>query len=276
MYVPDPKWILHDETRIPGMRMQSRALGVPVAVKDLFSLFDSDKRRQKNFDRLVSRLVSRNHQSEDRMAVIEELARMQSPKADAALFRRWDMMADKKREDVAEKEYLADVLSSKGADVVVHIKTHNDRSANVTWPLQVLRRVAGEDAVLDEVLRVLGAEQRRLASFKPEKKTRLLQLLSDFDDPRIEAAAIVSLADFDAEVRWEASQQLGRIGQDLACTALIDRLSHEDEDSVRVRRGIVSALFARQFKVLGRREDLSPHLGEDYRIGPKGTLVRAN
>jgi HEAT repeat protein len=247
-----------------------------VAVKDLFSLFDSEKRRQKSFDRLVSRLVSRNHQSEDRMAVIEELARMQDPEADAALFRRWDMMADKKREDVAEKEYLADVLTSKGADIVVHLKAHNDRSANVTWPLQVLRRVAGDDAVLDEILRVLDAEQRRLASFKPEKKTRLLQLLSDFEDPRIEAAAVVSLADFDAEVRWEASQQLGRVGGDTGCDALIERLNNEDEDSIRVRRGIVSALFDRQFKVLARREEVTPHLGEDYRIGPKGTLVRTD
>jgi hypothetical protein len=245
-------------------------------VKDFFGLFDADKRRQKSFDRLVGRLVSRNHQSEDRMAVIEELARLDSPEADAALFRRWDMMADKKREDVAEKEYLADVLSAKGEGVVQHLKSHNDRSANVTWPLQVLRRISGDGAVVDEILRVLAAEQQRVASFKPEKKIRLLQLLADFEDSRIEAVAIVSLSDFDETVRWEAAQQLGRVGEDLACTALIDRLGHEEEDSLRVRRGIVTALFDRQFKVLDRRDELGPHLGDDFRIGPKGTLIRAN
>jgi len=247
-----------------------------VGVKDFFGMFDADKRRQKNFDRLVGRLVSRNHQSEDRMAVIEELARMDSPEADAALFRRWDMMADKKREDVAEKEYLADVLSAKGEGVIEHIKFHNDRSANVTWPLQVLRRIAGEEAVLDEILRVLTVEQQRLASFKPEKKIRLLQLLADFEDARVEVAATVSLSDFDETVRWEAVQQLGRVGEEPGCTALVDRLSHDDEDSLRVRRGIVTALFERQFKVLDRREELSPHLGDDFRIGPKGTLIRAD
>ena len=247
-----------------------------MGVRDFLGIFDADKRRQKSFDRLVGKLVSRNHQSEERMAVIEELARMESPEADAALFRRWDMMADKKREDVAEKEYLADVLSAKGAGVVEHIKTHNDRSANVTWPLQVLRRIAGDEAVLDEILRVLAAEQQRLASFKPEKKVRLLQLLADFEDIRIEEAAIISLSDFDETVRWEATQQLGRLGEEAGCTALLDRLSHEDEDSLRVRRGIITALFERQFKVLNRRDELGPHLGDGFRIGPKGTLIRVD
>ena len=245
-------------------------------VKDLLSFFDADKRRQKSFDRLVVKLVSRNHQSEERMAIIEELARLNTDAADAALFRRWDMMADKKREDVAEKEYLAEVLGSKGEGIIVHIKAHNDRSANVTWPLQVLRSVAGGDAVLDEILRVLEAEQRRLASFKPEKKIRLLQLLSDFDGPRVEAAAVTSLSDFDETVRWEATQQLGRLADDLGCSALIDRLGHDDEDSLRVRRGIVTALFARQYKVLDRRDEVTPYLGDAYRIGPKGALIRAD
>tara|TARA_Y100001968_G_scaffold331431_1_gene386090 strand:+ start:4400 stop:5140 length:741 start_codon:yes stop_codon:yes gene_type:complete len=245
-------------------------------LKDLFAMFDADKRRQKSFDRMVGRLVSRNHQSEERMAVIEELARMDSPEADAALFRRWDMMADKKREDVAEKEYLADVLTAKGEQVLEHLRAHNDRSANVTWPLQVLRRIAGEEAVLEEILRVLAAEQQRLASFKPEKKVRLLQLLSDFDDPAIEAPAQISLGDFDETVRWEAVQQLGRLGSDEACNALIDRLGHEDEDSLRVRRGIVTALFERQFKVLSRRDEVVPYLDDEFRIGPKGTLIRVD
>ena len=201
---------------------------------------------------------------------------MQTAEADSALFRRWDMMSDKKREDVAEKEYLAEVLVSKGPAIVEHIKKHNDRSANVTWPLQVLLQISGKQAVLDEILRVLANEQQRLASFKPEKKVRLLQLLSDHEGEGIEPAAIISLADFDETVRWEAAQQLGRVGGEAGCSALIDRLGHADEDSIRVRRGIVNALFECQWKVLSRRDEVSPHLGDDYRIGPKGTLIRAD
>jgi HEAT repeat protein len=245
-----------------------------VGVKDLFSFFDADARKQKSFDKMVGKLVSKNQQHEERLAVIEELGRMATPEADAALFRRWDMMADKQREDVAEKEYLAEVLVSKGKKIVPHIERHNDRSPNVTWPLQVLSRVSGEEAVLEEILRVLGNEQRRLASFKPEKKVRLLQLLSDYDGEGVEAAAIVSLGDFDETVRWEATQQLGRVAGEVGCAALVDRLGHDDEDSIRVRRGIVDALFARQWKVLERRDEVTPHLSDDFRIGPKGTLIR--
>jgi len=244
-------------------------------VKDLFSFLDADTRKQKGFDRLVGKLVSKNQQHEERLAVIEELGRMATPEADAALFRRWDMMADKKREDVAEKEYLAEVLVSKGKEIVPHIERHNDRSVNVTWPLQVLSRVSGEQAVMEEILRVLGNEQRRLASFKPVKKVRLLQLLSEYEGEAVEAAGVESLGDFDETVRWEAAQQLGRVAGELGCGALLDRLSHEDEDSIRVRRGIIDALFARQWKVLDRRDEVMPHLNDEYRIGPKGTLIRA-
>ncbi len=250
--------------------------GRPVGVKDLFSFLDADARRQKNFDRMVGRLVSRNQQHEERLAVIEELGRMASPEADAALFRRWDMMADKKREDVAEKEYLAEVLVSKGESIIDQIRAHNDRSSNVTWPLEVLKRIAGGPAVVDEILRVLGNEQQRLASFKPEKKVRLLQLLTDYEDERIEPVAMLSLGDFDETVRWEAAQQLGRIAGEAGCSALVERLNHADEDSIRVRRGILDALFVRQWKVLSRRDEVAEHLGDSYRIGPKGTLIRAD
>jgi len=247
-----------------------------VEVKDLFSFLNTDARRQKSFDRMVGRLVSRNQQHEERMAVIEELGRMATPEADAALFRRWDMMADKKREDVAEKEYLADVLVSKGEPILEQIKIHNDRSANVTWPLEVLKRISGGPAVVDEILRVLGNEQRRLASFRPEKKVRLLQLLTDYQDERIESVAMLSLSDFDETVRWEAAQQLGRVAGEVGCSALIDRLNHSDEDSIRVRRGILDALFVRQWKLLSRRDEVTDHLGDSYRIGPKGTLIKAD
>ena len=245
-----------------------------MVLKDLMSVFDPEARKKKAFDKTVTRLVSRNHQHEERMACIEVLAGMDTPEATAALFRRWDMMSDKKREDVAEKEYLCDVLVSKGQAVLPYLRQHNDRSTNITWPTKVLRRIVDEVEVVSELLRVLDAEQKRLTSFRPEKKVRLLQLLSDHSDTRVSPASVVSLGDFDETVRWQAAETLGKVGDDLARDALLDRLNHEGEDSVRVRSAIVASLFTKQWKVLDRKDDLAPHLGQDYRIGPKGTLIK--
>lgn len=242
-------------------------------LKDLLSVFDADARRQKAFDKTVTRLISRNQQHEERMACIEQLAMMDTPEANRALFRRWDMMADKKREDVAEKEYLLSVLVDKGTAILPFLREHNDRSTNVTWPTQVLRRIVDSDAVIEELLRVLKAEQERLAAFKPEKKTRLLQLLSDYDDPRVTPAVILSLDDFDETVRWEAAQTLSKVGDDRARDALVDRLANPDEDSARVRSALVAALYEGKWSVLDRKEVVTPHLGSDYRIGPRGNLI---
>jgi len=243
-------------------------------LKDLLSVFDADARRQKAFDKTVTRLVSRNHQHEERMACIEQLAMMGTPAANRALFRRWDMMADKKRDDVAEKEYLLSILVEKGTAILPFLREHNDRSLNITWPIQAMKRIVDTDTVIEELLRVLKTEQERLAAFKPEKKIRLLQLLGDYDDPRVTSASILSLDDFDETVRWEAARALGRVGDERARDALIGRLVHAEEDSARVQSALVSALHEGKWSVLDRKDDVVPHLGSDYRIGPRGNLIR--
>ena len=151
-------------------------------LQKLFGWFDPEERKQRAFDKAVARLVSKNHQHEERMIVIESLADEETAEADAALFRRWDMISDKKREDVAEKEYLAEILVKKGRSILPHLRMHNDRSVNITWPIQVLKRIVDDDAVTEELLRLLMREQQRVAAFKPEKKIRILQMLGEFED----------------------------------------------------------------------------------------------
>ena len=124
----------------------------------LFDIFNAEARKQKSFDKMRAKLVSKNMQHDDRMWCIQQLAEMDNEEATRALFRRWDMVSDKKREDLAEKEYLADVLVQKGDSMLPSLREHNDRSVNITWPIQVLRRIATDEEVVDELVRVLDAE----------------------------------------------------------------------------------------------------------------------
>lgn len=248
-----------------------------MAFKDLITgMFDKEVRDQRAFDKLVSQLVSKNRQHEERMTVIEQLATMNTDRAHAALFRRWDMQADKSREDVAEKQYLAEVLMAKGSAILPFLREHNDRSINITWPIQVLQQITDDMGVVEELVRVLTAELDRLASFKPEKKVRVLQLLGDYEDERIQPLALRALDDFDANVRFEAVQLLARSNDVAVRDALIDRLNHPDEDSGRIQDHIVTTLAQGGFKVTDRKDDLEQHLGSQWRIGPKSTLVEAS
>jgi hypothetical protein len=247
-----------------------------MGLKDLFGGFSAEARAKKQFDKAVGKLVSRNYQHEDRMFVIEQLGNLDTPEATAALFRRWDMTSDKGREDIAEKEFLSEVLVGKGIAMVSHLREHNDRSLNITWPIQVLRRVVGPEQVVDELLRVLKTEQDRIASFKPEKKLRLLELIADYrDDERVAGGILPSLDDFDADVRYETARLLGQIGDEVARTPLLDRLADPEEDSLRVKQAVLEALHEAAWKVVDRKDELGD-LGDKYRIGPKGNLIVAD
>ena len=130
--------------------------------------------------------------------------------------------------------------------------------------------------MVEELLRILEAELERIASFKPEKKVRALQLLADFDDPRIGALALRSLEDFDPNVRFESLQLLAKDSSTQTRDAMIDRLNHADEDSGRIRETILHALADGEFKVTDRKADLEAHFGDQWRIGPKNNLVPAD
>lgn len=237
------------------------------------ALFDPAKRERRSFEKLMGKLVSKNYQHEDRMMAIETLSEMDTPKATAALFRRWDMSADKDREDRTEKEYLAQVLVAKGEAMLPMLRKHNDRSLNVTWPIQVMRQVADEYDVVTEILRVLATESARLASFKPEKKVHLIRLLRDHTDERSCEAVAPLLNDFDETVRYEAVGLIGAKGDASLVATLIARLVSEDEDSARIRGAIIEVLVSNGWRVSDHKEALAGHLG-DYVIGHAGALQK--
>jgi len=243
----------------------------------LLDIFSAEARKQKAFDKMRAKLVSKNMQHDDRMWCIQQLAEMDTPDATRALFRRWDLNSDKGREDLVEKEYLAEVLVSKGTAMLPQLQEHNDRSLNITWPIQVLRKVVDSDRVVEELLRVLRTELDRVASFKPEKKLRSLQLLADYpDDPRVTEAGLSCLSDFDSDVRFEAAKLLGFAGTEAAREPLLDQICSATEDSERVRQALLQALYDRGFVVVDRKDELAPLLGEVWRIGPKGSLIVAD
>ncbi len=236
-------------------------------------LFDPATRERRAFAKLVGKLVSKNYQHEDRMLAIETLSEMDTPEATAALFRRWDMSADKDREDRTEKEYLAKVLEAKGERMLPMLRKHLDRSLNVTLPLQVMRRVCDEYEVVTEILRVLATESARLASFKPEKKVHLIRALRDQDDERSCDAVVPMLCDFDETVRYEAAGLIGAKGDASYVGPLVDRLVSEEEDSARVRAAILDVLVANGWRVSDHKDRLTGHLG-DYVIGHAGALQK--
>ena len=88
------------------------------AITDAINPFDSEGRKRRSFERLVTKVVSKNMQHDDRMFALQSLCDLDTDESLQAVFRRWDIKADKEREDRAEKEFLADLLAEKGARVM--------------------------------------------------------------------------------------------------------------------------------------------------------------
>ena len=243
-----------------------------LALADAVNPFDSDGRRERSFGRLVTKVVSKNMQHEDRMYAIQALCEMDSDESLSAVFRRWDIKADKEREDRAEKEFLADLLAEKGDRVIPFISQHLDRSPNVTWPLQVMRRVSASDVVVTEIIRVLEKEGAGV-SFQATKKVHLLQLLEEFEDERIAEASTPFLADDDESVRFAAANTIARKGVESDASLLVARLVSSSEDSARVKAAILGGLADRGWAPTGQPIDAvrKAAAGVDgFAVTPKG------
>jgi hypothetical protein len=224
------------------------------AMADAINPFDSEGRRQRTFDRLVTKVVSKNQQHDDRMYAIQTLCEMDTDQALSAVFRRWDLKADKEREDRAEKEFLADLLAEKGSRILPFVAKHLDRSPNVTWPLQVLARVSDDATVVEEILRVLQKEGAGV-SFNSVKKVHLLQLLAEYEDDRTNDVVVAFLNDDDESVRFSAANTLSAQGTESSGSALLARLVAPEEDSNRVKSAILGSLADRSWPVTSQPID---------------------
>lgn len=240
----------------------------------LRGLFDGETRAKKSLQKQIQKLLSKSHQHEDRLAAIDAMVTARTPEALAALFRRYDMQADKEREDRAEKDYLAQVLAGLGEEAIPAFRDHLERSPNLVLPAQAMRPILGDENLVGELVRVLVAEIARIAAFKPERKVRLIQILSEFDDARILPAVRPALADFDESVRFEAAALLGRRGEDDDRHALIQRLLDPVEDSARVKGGILTALAARRWPIEAERAPKGRNLAPGWSLDEGGVPVR--
>jgi hypothetical protein len=190
----------------------------------------------------------------------------------SAVFRRWDLKADKDREDRTEKEFLADILAEKGTRILPFVAAHLDRSPNVTWPLQVLQRVSSDEVVVSEIVRVLDGLAGHI-SFQAIKTVNLLQLLAEFEDERITEAVIPFLADHDESVRFTAGNTLGVAGDDSSAPALLARLVDPAEDSNRVKSAFLGSLADRGWPIDGQPVDAVRKAAagiDGFNISPKG------
>lgn len=240
----------------------------------IFSALSKEGREQRSRKRNIARAANKFLQSADRFKALQGLADDGSPEATYGLLRRFGVMYDKSIEDEQEKEWVFDVLVSKGAAILPEVERYLASAGSISWPLRLLSKIADQEQELATVSRVL---ERHEPGYErdPTKKIQLLNHISGLKDARVADLAAPYLADMDEGVRYAAAEALLRQGNEtLACERLIAHFAEQGDESLRVRLLIADGFAERGWVIKTRRTEVQARLPEQFTIDREGHLKK--
>lgn len=240
----------------------------------LFGFLSKEGRDKRSLERNISRAVNKYAQSPDRYKALQSLIEDGSPEAIYGAMRRFGMVYDKSIEDEQEKEWLFDSLAEKGASVIPQIERYLQSADSISWPLRLLRKVAGKEHELDILQRIL---ERHEPGYErdPTKKIQLLNHLADVSEPRAPGLVTPYLDDMDEGVRYAAAEALIRLGNEEAGREpLIAHFVADSEDSLRVRLEIARGFVDHGWVVKSHRPQFDKKLPDQFSIDREGRLKK--
>jgi hypothetical protein len=234
-----------------------------VGLKDLFS---SSGRSKSRLDKHIKAITNPYTQSADRYHAMEQLLADGSEAALIGIFRRFTIVSTKSIEDEEEKGWAYRQLSGLGTKVLPAARAFCLEHDNVAWALRVIEDVADEVQEW-EILEALLERHPPGYERDPKKKLQILTHLADIDDPKVAEHLVGYVNDSDEGVRYYAVEQLLDIG-DEACSkqALVDRLCHPEEDSIRLRTKLLDGLADLGWDVSADADRIRPRLGNEHEL----------
>lgn len=240
----------------------------------VFGLFSKEKALQKTIEKATNKLS----QQPDRWAALEKLREDSSDEALFGLCKRWGVTSHKGVEDEQEKNWVVDVLVSKGRPVLPALVRYMKSADQLQFPLKVLERVAEHDKVIEVVDEIFKSEPPGYARF-PDRRIDLIKWFSEWKaatDDEILARVAPYLVDFDENVRFVSIEGLARVAPDKIVNPLVDALVRPEEESGRIRRTIVEVLERTKAPLGTRMTEVANVLTgplDSYRVD--GGVVRA-
>jgi hypothetical protein len=237
-----------------------------VGIKDIFS---SAGRSKNRLDKNMRGVVNPYGQSADRYHAMQELLEIGTIPAIVGLMRRFTINASKSIEDEEEKSWVYNRLIGLEKDIVLPAaKQFCLDHDNIAWVLRIVEELASEQQeweILDALLEKHPPGYER----DPAKKMQLLTHLADIDNPKVQQILARYLDDPDESVRFQVVESLlgnveGEAVDPAVLEALVARLGHKDEDSLRLRTRILTGLARLKWDISAHRERIAPFLGTEH------------
>jgi len=209
----------------------------------------------KEIARLERLLGNKLSQNFDRQEAIQELGRMGTAQAAAALLKRFDWVLDPSITDQEEKESCMRGIVAAGEDALEPLREYCRKAESLTWPLKVLRAIVTDEAqVARELLGILAQFDTEYVR-NAEPKVQLIQALEAYPTEEVRGAIEPFLADMSEPVRFVSVTSLFTINEVASLPALVTAL--ETDESRRVQNRIAQGLADRGWAI---PTELSPRI----------------
>ncbi len=231
--------------------------------------------RPKSGDRNVARYadaISKKAQNYDRQEALEQLAKIGSADAAAALLKRYAFVVDPSITDQEEKETAFRGVVSVGTDALPAIREFCKKAESLTWPLRMMREILDDEAYVAEITGLLESFDTEYAR-NPDPKVQLISSLESVKDPRIAEAVTRFLEDVYEPARFHAVTTLLAQDDPAAAGPMARALAREEAN--RTINRIAEGLAAKGWSIPEEdRGAVSSKLPRGYSLDPDGRVVR--
>lgn len=243
----------------------------------LFDLFrskgkDRERRRANPAAKWAEAAGSKRAQNYDRQEAIQELSKLATPDAVAALLKRFTFTMEPSITDQEEKELAFNGILNAGKDAVEPVRAFAEKAEGLRYPLRILKGILDEDELVEELLVWLARWDTEYAKFI-DPKLQILEELSEHKHPEIRAAVERFLDDVNEPARFNAVTTLIAQEDAEALQPLLALLL--DEESVRVRAKIADGLATLSWPVPeDQRDAVRKVLPPQFSVDGQGLVTK--
>jgi HEAT repeat protein len=247
----------------------------------LFDIFKSKAKAEttgtapagdKNVARLGKIAADKHAQNYDRIEAIDNLARLASAEAAAALLRRFTFHIDPSITDQEEKDAAARGIQAAGEAAIEPIRTFCAKAESLTWPLKLLKDLVSSDRYVEEVIQLLerfDTEYRR----NVDPKQQLIAELEHYSQPAIRPVVERFLDDASEQIRFVAVATIFAQEDQASVPAIVKALVVEE--SLRVKVRLAEGLTARAWTIpADQRDQVRQALPAQFTVDGEGRVKR--
>ncbi|MCD4654643.1 HEAT repeat domain-containing protein [bacterium] len=218
------------------------------------------------------KLINKNAELGSRYDAASELAKIDNSEAIYCLLQRFTVVIGGPTPDEDEKANVRKIIVRAGSKSIEPIMRFLKNQETVGQALEILKTIASEDEVLDNLLDLTDSFDPYFSKY-PDKKIQTFREIQTFRDPRIVAKMEPFLDDDDDDIRITTVKVLAAQNDEEATRKLLIQAILENHERPRVRKIACEIMNEKGWTVKGYRNQVESALPEQFYMNKKGQLL---